>query len=157
ISTCASPARRNCQTASSKRGRGFAGEARAEAGRARSQTFRRMSVFERSRQLYLVVRRRNAQQSEATEMIERSQHEGILTLRLAHGKASAIDVELLDALLRELEGVATDVRAVVLTGTGSIFSAGVDLFRLIQEGADYVRRFLPLLSRFLGTLFTFPG
>ena len=89
-------------------------------------------------------------------MIERSQHEGILTLRLAHGKASALDVELLDALLHELEGVATDVRALVLTGTGSIFSAGVDLFRLTQEGADYVRRFLPLLSRFLGTLFTFP-
>jgi len=89
-------------------------------------------------------------------MIERSQHEGILTLRLAHGKVSAIDVELLDALLRELDGVADDVRALILTGTGSIFSAGVDLFRLTQEGADYVRRFLPLLSRFVRTLFTFP-
>jgi enoyl-CoA hydratase len=32
----------------------------------------------------------------------------------------------------------------------------VDLFRLTQEGADYVRRFLPLLSGLLGTLFTFP-
>jgi enoyl-CoA hydratase len=90
-------------------------------------------------------------------MIDRSQHEGILTLRLAHGKVSAIDVELLDALLRELDGVADDVRALILTGTGSIFSAGVDLFRLSQEGADYVRRFLPLLSRFVRTLFTFPS
>jgi enoyl-CoA hydratase len=89
-------------------------------------------------------------------MIDRSLYEGILTLRLAHGKASALDVELLDALLHELEGVATDVRALILTGTGSIFSAGVDLFRLTQEGADYARRFLPLLSRFLRTLFTFP-
>jgi enoyl-CoA hydratase len=89
-------------------------------------------------------------------MIERSQHEGILTLRLAHGKASALDVELLDALLHELDGVAEDVRALILTGTGSIFSAGVDLFRLTQEGADYVRRFLPLLSRFVRTLFAFP-
>jgi enoyl-CoA hydratase len=89
-------------------------------------------------------------------MIECSRREGILTLRLAHGKASALDVELLDALLRELDGVAEDVRAVILTGTGSIFSAGVDLFRLTREGADYVRRFLPLLSRFVRTLFAFP-
>src|SRR5262249_55068910 len=72
------------------------------------------------------------------EMIARSQHEGVLTLRLAHGKASALDVELLDALARELDGAAEDVRALVLTGTGSIFSAGVDLFRLTQGGADYV-------------------
>jgi enoyl-CoA hydratase len=89
-------------------------------------------------------------------MIERTLHEGILTLRLAHGKASALDVELLDALLRELDGAGEDVRAVILTGTGSIFSAGVDLFRITQEGADYVRRFLPLLSRCLRALFAFP-
>jgi enoyl-CoA hydratase len=89
-------------------------------------------------------------------MIARSQHEGILTLRLAHGKASALDLELLDSLARELDGVAEDVGAVVLTGTGSIFSAGVDLFRLTRCGADYVRQFLPLLSRIVRTLFTFP-
>jgi enoyl-CoA hydratase len=89
-------------------------------------------------------------------MIERSKREGILTLRLAHGKASALDIELLEALLRELDGVADDVRAVILTGTGSIFSAGVDLFRLTREGADYVRRFLPLLSRLVRALFAFP-
>jgi enoyl-CoA hydratase len=89
-------------------------------------------------------------------MIERSQHEGILTLRLAHGKASALDVELLEALQHELDEVAEDVRALILTGTGSIFSAGVDLFRLTQGGAEYVRRFLPVLSRFVRTLFAFP-
>src|SRR5262245_30616455 len=93
---------------------------------------------------------------EVIEVIERSQREGILTLRLAHGKASLLDVELLDALLRGLDGVAEDVRALILTGTGSIFSAGVDLFRLTQGGAEYVRRFLPLLSRFVRTLFAFP-
>ncbi len=89
-------------------------------------------------------------------MIARSQREGVLTLRLAHGKASALDVELLDALLHELHGIAEDVRALILTGTGSIFSAGVDLFRLTREGAGYVRHFLPLLSRFLRKLISFP-
>jgi enoyl-CoA hydratase len=88
-------------------------------------------------------------------MIERSELDGVLTLRLAHGKASALDVELLEALLGELEG-AKDAREVVLTGTGSIFSAGVDLFRITGEGAPYVRRFLPLLSRFIRTLFAYP-
>src|SRR5262245_53462848 len=94
--------------------------------------------------------------TEETRMIERTLHEGILTLRLAHRKASALDIELLDALLRELDGAVEDVRAIILTGTGSIFSAGVDLFRLTQEGADYVRRFLPLLSRAVRALFAFP-
>src|SRR5262245_62644871 len=89
-------------------------------------------------------------------MIARTLDEGVLTLRLEHGKANALDVELLEALLHELDGVTDDVQAVVLTGTGSIFSAGVDLFRLTREGADYVRQFLPLLSRFLRALFGFP-
>jgi enoyl-CoA hydratase len=88
-------------------------------------------------------------------MIEHTLHEGILTLRLAHGKASALDVELLDALLRELDETPPEARAVILTGTGSIFSAGVDLFRLTRDGADYVRHFLPLLSRLVRRLFTF--
>jgi len=89
-------------------------------------------------------------------MIERTMSEGILTLQLTHGKANALDLELLDALLREFDATTDEVRAVVLTGTGSIFSAGVDLFRLTREGADYVRVFLPLLSRFLRALFAFP-
>src|SRR5262245_58858347 len=71
-------------------------------------------------------------------------------------KASELDVELLEALLRELEAIAEDVRALILTGTGSIFSAGVDLVRLTQGSADYVQRFLPLLSRLLRTFFAFP-
>jgi enoyl-CoA hydratase len=88
-------------------------------------------------------------------MIERTLHEGILTLRLAHGKVSVLDAELVEALLREVEGVPEDVRALVLTGTGSAFSAGVDLFRITREGAPYVQRFLPLLGRLVRALFTF--
>src|SRR5687768_15235639 len=91
-------------------------------------------------------------------MIERSNNEGIVTLRLAHGKASALDVELLDGLARVIAEIALDdgVRAVILTGTGSIFSAGVDLFRLTDGGDDYVSRFVPALSRMLLDLFSLP-
>jgi enoyl-CoA hydratase len=90
-------------------------------------------------------------------MIERSETGGILTLRLAHGKASAMDLELLDALALALaEANASDARAVILTGTGTIFSAGVDLFRLTNEGEPYVQKFVPALSRFVFDLFAFP-
>jgi enoyl-CoA hydratase len=88
-------------------------------------------------------------------MIERSESAGIITLRLAHGKASALDLELCEELRRQLDA-ARDARAVILTGTGSIFSAGVDLFRLTTEGAPYVERFWPALSGMLADLFVFP-
>src|SRR5205814_1823048 len=70
-------------------------------------------------------------------MIERETNDGIVTLRLAHGKASALDVELCGAIIESLND-ARDARAVILTGTGSIFSAGVDLFRMTNEGAPYI-------------------
>lgn len=88
-------------------------------------------------------------------MIEREERDGIVTLRLAHGKASAMDVELMEALAGELDA-ASDARAIVLTGTGSIFSAGVDLFRLTNEGAPYVERFYPLLRDVIQKLFELP-
>ncbi|WP_420129614.1 enoyl-CoA hydratase/isomerase family protein [Longimicrobium sp.] len=88
-------------------------------------------------------------------MIERELEDGILTLRLAHGKASAMDVELLEGLSAEL-AAAGEARAVIVTGTGSIFSAGVDLYRIVDGGAAYVDRFVPLLSTFVRALFALP-
>ena len=46
--------------------------------------------------------------------------------------------------------------AVVLTGQGRMFSAGVDLLRLGEGGAAYVRRFLPALHRLYDAVFFFP-
>lgn len=91
-------------------------------------------------------------------MLDQSANNGILTLRLAHGKASAMDLELCQTLRNELESVAArdEVKAVVLTGTGSIFSAGVDLPRMISAGDDYVPRFVEALESVLRTLFLFP-
>ncbi len=88
-------------------------------------------------------------------MIARELLDGILTLRLAHGKANALDLELVDALLAELD-TTDEARAVVLTGTGTIFSAGVDLFRLVDAGPDYVSRFFWKFRDVVRRLFTLP-
>src|SRR5215203_2323893 len=88
-------------------------------------------------------------------MIDREERDGgVVVLRLNHGKASAFDLELLGELSKRF--TEPDSRAIVLTGTGSIFSAGVDLIRLTKEGRTYVERFVPALSRTLETLFTCP-
>lgn len=90
-------------------------------------------------------------------MIELTRNDDLLTIRLAHGKASALDLELMDALaLAIAEANESDARAVILTGTGSIFSAGVDLYRLVDGGREYCERFVPALGRFVLDLFTFP-
>jgi enoyl-CoA hydratase len=90
-------------------------------------------------------------------MIERSSSGDVVTLRLAHGKVSALDLELAEALALTINELATsDARAVVLTGTGSSFSAGVDLFRVVDGGRDYVERFFPALARLMLDLFGFP-
>jgi enoyl-CoA hydratase len=91
-------------------------------------------------------------------MLERDLTDGILTIRMAHGKASALDLELCLAMQSAFEEAAADdgVGAVVLTGTGSIFSAGVDLPRMINAGGDYVQRFVEALDAALRGLFVFP-
>lgn len=88
-------------------------------------------------------------------MIERTHHGDVLLLRLAHGKANALDLELSGALTSELEAYRQSAaKALVLIGTGSIFSAGVDLVRVVNEGASYLRAFLPALGRAFETLFS---
>jgi enoyl-CoA hydratase len=90
-------------------------------------------------------------------MIERKDTGGIRILKLAHGKVSAMDVELGEAFTREMDDAAVaPVRAVIVTGTGSSFSAGVDLFRIVNEGAEYGRRFLPVLDGLLRAALTLP-
>lgn len=90
-------------------------------------------------------------------MIERTTTDGIVTLRLSHGKVAALDLELLDALALTFNELAdSEARAVVFTGTGSSFSAGVDLFRIVDGGREYVDRFFDALARFMLDLFAFP-
>ena len=90
-------------------------------------------------------------------MIQREISGSVTILRLNHGKVNAIDSELLEAFSAELDSAAeSSCRAFVLTGTGKTFSAGVDLFRLLEAGDDYLDRFLPLFGSVLEKFFLFP-
>lgn len=90
-------------------------------------------------------------------LIERSEIDGVTVLRMAHGKANALDLELCAALTESLQGVAESGRAAVLTGGGRIFSAGVDLVRLLEEDEAYTERFLAALSDCFLALFACPA
>jgi len=84
------------------------------------------------------------------------EHRGsIAILRLAHGKANAMDIEFCNAIAGRVGecGRDTAVAAILITGRGQIFSAGVDLVRLVDGGAAYVRAFLPALSGSLEAVF----
>jgi enoyl-CoA hydratase len=88
-------------------------------------------------------------------MIEVTRRGAVSVLRMTHGKANALDVELCDRLTAQLlEFAQSDAGALVVIGDGRMFSAGVDLLRLVNGGADYVRVFIPALNRMCATLFT---
>jgi enoyl-CoA hydratase len=90
-------------------------------------------------------------------VIQREAFDGGVVLRLARGKANAMDLELLLALDEAIvEAERRRDRCVVLTGTGGIFSAGVELFRVVEGGRAYLERFLPALSDALARLFFTP-
>lgn len=81
-------------------------------------------------------------------MIELDVVDGIGVVELRHGKVNALDLELcreVERVMRGLDG-REGVRALVLTGVGQVFSAGVDLKRVVDGGAEYVVEFLPALS-----------
>ncbi len=90
-------------------------------------------------------------------MIDVAINDGIAVVTMRHGKANALDIEFCDALVaRFAELRDSAAKAVVLTGQGRIFSAGVDLIRVGNGGADYIRRFLPALHRLYDTVFLHP-
>lgn len=90
-------------------------------------------------------------------MIQHEDRDGVTLLRLDHGKVNALDLELCEAIADAFDGLAADAPAVVLTGAGSAFSAGVDLQRMVDGGEDYVAAFLPALSRMFLAIFDHPG
>jgi enoyl-CoA hydratase/carnithine racemase len=90
-------------------------------------------------------------------MIDINLKDGIAVVVMDHGKVNALDSEFCEALATSFSELRkTDARAVVLIGQGKIFSAGVDLKRLSEGGADYIRQFLPTLHRLYDAVFFHP-
>jgi enoyl-CoA hydratase len=90
-------------------------------------------------------------------MLQISEHGPVTLLTLKYGKANTQDVAFCQELTRCFEELrSSPTQAVVLTGQANIFSAGVDLVRVTAGGPDYVREFLPALSRMFETVFFFP-
>lgn len=90
-------------------------------------------------------------------MIDITRQGHVAVLRITHGKANALDLELCEALTAQLDACArSDARALVIVGQGKMFSAGLDLVRLLDGGAAYVRTFVPVFNRTFETLFAYP-
>jgi enoyl-CoA hydratase len=88
-------------------------------------------------------------------MIELEEVDSVAVVRLAHGKVNALDLELVTAIAEAFRALDTRThQAVVLTGAGRIFSAGVDLWRVLDGGPEYVAEYLPALVEAFEAVFS---
>ncbi|PKW16392.1 enoyl-CoA hydratase/isomerase family protein [Saccharopolyspora spinosa] len=89
-------------------------------------------------------------------MLDIEERSGVTVVRLRHGKVNALDLDLLQAITAAMHEIDEE-RALVLTGTDTAFSAGVDLRRILDGGTAYVEQFLPALSETFLAIFDRPG
>jgi enoyl-CoA hydratase len=91
-----------------------------------------------------------------TQMFDVTHRGPVAVLQMTHGKANAMDIEFCRELTAQVHACAQSTAgALVITGQGKMFSAGVDLPRLIAGGAAYAREFLPAMNHAFETLFAF--
>ncbi|HJQ23674.1 MAG TPA: enoyl-CoA hydratase/isomerase family protein [Blastocatellia bacterium] len=91
-------------------------------------------------------------------MIQLEDEAGIATLRLDRPPANALDLQFLTKLsetFAELEK-RDDLRALIVTGTGRFFSAGLDLKAVPSYSADEQQRLATELNRMVGRLYGLP-
>ncbi len=71
-------------------------------------------------------------------------------LQMNHGKVNAMDLEFCDALNRELDALeSSDIACLVFQSNTprKIFSAGIDLKRILSEPPSYTRQYMPSMIR----------
>jgi enoyl-CoA hydratase len=89
-------------------------------------------------------------------MLDVEQRAGVTVVRLRHGKVNALDLELLRAITAVMRDLDRN-GPVVITGSGAVFSAGVDLNRIVAGGQPYIQEFIPALSEAFLAIFDHQG
>lgn len=90
-------------------------------------------------------------------MIRRERRGAVLVLSLDRAaKRNALTPAMLARLYADVEGIAADVRAIVLAGEGSVFCAGFDL-RLCAEDGESLSHLLTELSDCVAALRRHPA
>jgi enoyl-CoA hydratase/carnithine racemase len=90
--------------------------------------------------------------------IRLDRQDGVATLTLDRPPVNAIDVELLRGVAEQLSQIAStdDVRALVVTGAGACFSAGLDLKLVPRYTRAEQREMIQTLNRGAGQLYCLP-
>jgi enoyl-CoA hydratase len=88
-------------------------------------------------------------------MITVEDYGSVTVARLERGKVNVLDLELLHGLTDTFRSL-NHAQAIVLTGAGRAFSAGVDLRRILDGGREYAAAFLPALTEAFRTVFDHP-
>ena len=90
--------------------------------------------------------------------IETTQTDGIAVLTLASDKVNALDVETLGEITAFVDACNRDaaVAGLVVTGRGSIFSAGLNVGEVLDNDAERTGVLLDALNTALVRLFAFP-
>ncbi len=90
-------------------------------------------------------------------MINLTRDDEIAILRFAHPPVNALGPEFMEEIIGGLDDVeASDARAVIITGDGVAFSAGADLFRVLDATSEDIAGGVGTMSRMFERLFRFP-
>jgi enoyl-CoA hydratase len=82
----------------------------------------------------------------------------VQVLTFSSGPVNALDVEFANELTEAVHELQrSGAGPLVVTGAGRTFSAGVDLKRVVEGGADYTDRLIPALSDLFVAMFCYPG
>ncbi|WP_253900532.1 enoyl-CoA hydratase/isomerase family protein [Mycobacterium asiaticum] len=91
-------------------------------------------------------------------MIEIEASGSVQVLTLSWGRVNALDVEALAELTQTVQELGrAGGGALVITGAGRVFSAGVDLNRVVEGGSAYTDQLVPALSAAFEAVFSYPG